>query len=85
VAQSGVARTVSDLPARIGPVEFGMFGACVGVRCPSDLDPLMLKTGGPWEPGSRRWLIEAQADQAAGSQPAPRGRSAVAARWAGLG
>ena len=30
----------------------------VAVRCPSDLDPLMLKAGGVWEPGSRRWLIE---------------------------
>jgi hypothetical protein len=28
------------------------------VRCPSDLDPLMLKAGGVWEPASRRWLIE---------------------------
>jgi hypothetical protein len=47
-----------DLPARIGPVEFGMLGGMVAVRCPSELDPLMQKAGGMWEPGSRRWLIE---------------------------
>ena len=33
-------------------------GALVGVRCPSDLDPLMLKGDGLWEPGIGRWLIE---------------------------
>ena len=27
------------------------------VRCPHDLDPLMRKAGGLWEPGGRRWLI----------------------------
>jgi hypothetical protein len=35
-----------------------MLGALVAVRCPSELDPLMLKAGGLWEPRSRRWLIE---------------------------
>jgi len=30
----------------------------VAVRCPHDLDTLMRKTGGVWEPGSRRRLIE---------------------------
>ena len=29
----------------------------VVVRCPHDLDPLMRKAGGLWEPGGRRWLI----------------------------
>ena len=29
----------------------------IAVRCPSDLDPLMRKAGGMWEPGGRRWLI----------------------------
>ena len=29
----------------------------VTVRSPSDLDPLMRKAGGMWEPGGRRWLI----------------------------
>jgi hypothetical protein len=47
-----------DLPARIGPVEFGMFGAWVAVRCPCEFEPLMRRAGGSWEPGSRRWLIE---------------------------
>jgi hypothetical protein len=51
-------RRAVSLPARIGPVELGMLGALVAVRCPRDLDPLMQKAGGQWEPGSRRWLIE---------------------------
>ena len=46
------------LPARIGPVEFSNLGAMVSVRCPRDLDPLMRKAGGLWEPSSHRWLIE---------------------------
>jgi hypothetical protein len=46
-----------DLPARIGPVEFEMLGAMVVVRCARELDPVMRKAGGQWEPGSRRWLI----------------------------
>ena len=47
-----------DLPARIGSVEFEQFGAkWVAVRCPSDFDGLMRKTGGLREAGSRRWLI----------------------------
>jgi hypothetical protein len=45
-------------PARIGPVEFGTLGRWVTVRCPHELDPLMRRAGGLWEPGSRRWLIE---------------------------
>jgi hypothetical protein len=42
----------APLPARIGPVEFSTLGALVAVHCPSDLDPLMLKAGGLWEPGA---------------------------------
>ena len=49
---------LAALPSRIGPVEFNTLGAMVAVRCPRDLDPLMRKAGGQWEPGSRRWLIE---------------------------
>jgi hypothetical protein len=30
----------------------------VAIRCPHDLDPLMRRAGGQWEPGSRRWLIQ---------------------------
>ena len=48
----------ADLPAHIGPAEFQALGSLVAVRCPHDLDPLMRKAGGMWEPGSRRWLIE---------------------------
>jgi hypothetical protein len=48
----------TDLPARIGPVEFEAWGGMVAVRCPLDLDPLMRKAGGMWDPGLRRWLIE---------------------------
>ena len=50
--------TATDLPARIGPAEFSTFGAMIAVRCPHDLDPLMQRAGGQWEPGSRRWLVE---------------------------
>jgi hypothetical protein len=50
--------TALDIPARIGPVEFGELGAMVAVRCPRDLDDVMRRAGGEWEPGSRRWLIE---------------------------
>ena len=49
---------MSDLPARIGPVEFEQFGAkWVAVRCPSEFNELMRTTGGLREAGSRRWLI----------------------------
>ena len=48
---------LADLPARIGAAEFGTLGAMVTVRCPRDLDPLMRKAGGMWEPGSQRWLL----------------------------
>jgi hypothetical protein len=46
------------IPARIGPVEFGALGKMVAVRCPHELDPIMRRAGGLWEPGTRRWLIE---------------------------
>ena len=49
---------LAALPSRIGPAEFSILGALVAVRCPHDLDRLMKKAGGLWEPGSRRWLIE---------------------------
>jgi hypothetical protein len=51
-------RPADDVPVRIGPAEFGTFGALIAVRCPHDLDHLMRRAGGQWEPGSRRWLIE---------------------------
>jgi hypothetical protein len=51
------ARLRPAVPARIGPAEFSKLGAMVAVRCPQELDPLMRKAGGLWEPGSRRWLI----------------------------
>ena len=53
-----MAAPALDLPARIGPAEFSTLGAMIAVRCPHDLDPLMQRAGGLWEPGSRRWLIE---------------------------
>jgi hypothetical protein len=46
------------IPPRIGPAEFSTLGALIAVRCPHDLDPLMQRAGGLWEPGTRRWLIE---------------------------
>ena len=48
---------LDNLPARIGPAELTALGGMVAVRCPSDLDPLMRKAGGMWDPGGRRWLI----------------------------
>jgi hypothetical protein len=48
-----------NLPAWIGPVEFAPFGAkWAAVRCPHEFDQLMRQTGGLWEAGSQRWLIE---------------------------
>jgi hypothetical protein len=35
-----------------------MLGALVAVRCPHEYDAVMLRAGGLWEPGSRRWLVE---------------------------
>jgi len=49
---------LADLPSHVGPAEFNVLGAMAAVRCPQDLDPLMRKAGGMWDPGSRRWLIE---------------------------
>ena len=47
-----------DIPASIGPVQFGRLGGWITVRCPRDLDPLMRRAGGEWDPGARHWLIE---------------------------
>ena len=46
------------LPARVGPREFDMLGAMVAVRCPQEFADIILRAGGLWEPGSRRWLVE---------------------------
>ena len=46
------------LPTHIGPVEFSEHDAWVAVRCPRDLEPLVQKAGGIWEPGSKRWLVK---------------------------
>jgi hypothetical protein len=42
----------------IGPVLFGRLGGWITARCPRDLDPVMRRAGGVWEPGTRQWLIE---------------------------
>ena len=47
-----------DLPARIGPAEFSTLGGMIAVRCPHELDDVMRRAGGRWEPGTRQWLIE---------------------------
>ena len=49
---------MTELPAQRGPVQFGVLGGWVTVRCPRDFDPLMRQAGGVWDPGARRWLIE---------------------------
>ena len=51
-------RTMDNVPARIGPAEFGRLGALITVRCPHDFDHLMRGAGGQWDPGNRHWLIE---------------------------
>ena len=53
-----IVTTHPDLPARVGPAEFSTLGAMVVVRCPHDLDPLMRKAGGLWEPGGSRALLD---------------------------
>ena len=35
-----------------------MLGAMVAVRCPQEFADIILRAGGLWEPGSRRWLVE---------------------------
>ena len=75
------------LPARVGPCEFSMLGAMVAVRCPQEFADIILRAGGLWEPGSRRWLVERRRI-GPGDPRAPAGnRPAVPARWhvAGLG
>jgi hypothetical protein len=47
-----------DLPARIGPAEFSILGGMIAVRCPHELDDVMRRAGGRWEPGTRQGLIE---------------------------
>jgi hypothetical protein len=42
----------------VGPCQLGELGAMITVRCPHDFDGVMLKAGGLWEPGRKRWLIE---------------------------
>src|SRR5690242_11196492 len=60
---SGPGNCMREDPAsviahRIGPVEFSPFGEkWVAVRCPEEFDELMRLTGGLWEAGSHRWLI----------------------------
>jgi hypothetical protein len=48
---------VTDLPAQVGPVEFGWLGQWVTVHCPTEFSALMRQAGGVWDPGSRRWFI----------------------------
>jgi hypothetical protein len=48
----------ADLPVRVGPVEFSLFGAIwVAVRSPAEYAPLLRRAGATWEPGSRQWLV----------------------------
>jgi len=49
---------MTNLPARVGPVEFGTLGKLIAVRCLAESNEVMRWAGGQWEPGSRRWLIE---------------------------
>ena len=47
-----------EVPPSIGPVQFGRLGRWITARCPRDLDPLMRRAGGVWDPGARYWLIQ---------------------------
>ena len=49
---------MTDLPSQIGPVQIGELGGWVTVRCPRDLDQVMSRAGGLWDPSAHRWLIE---------------------------
>jgi hypothetical protein len=51
-------RVPPPLPSRIGPVEIGLLGGMVALRCPEDFVPIMKRAGAMWEPASRRWLVE---------------------------
>jgi hypothetical protein len=53
-----MAQRSIDVPKQIGPCQFGELGAMIAIRCPHEFNGVMLKAGGQWEPGSRRWLIE---------------------------
>ena len=45
------------IPEQIGPCQFGRLGLWITVQCPEELGPLMIRTGGTWDPGGRRWLF----------------------------
>ena len=45
------------IPERVGPCQFGRLGLWITVQCPAEFDPMMLKAGGVWDPGERRWLF----------------------------
>jgi hypothetical protein len=49
-SQKGYVQGATDLPASIGPVQFGHLGGWITVRCPRDLDPLMRRAGGNGTP-----------------------------------
>jgi hypothetical protein len=36
----------------------GPASGMIAVRCSHDLDDVMRRAGGRWEPGTRQWLIE---------------------------
>ena len=47
-----------QIPDYVGPCQFGQPGAMIAIKCPHEFNGVMLKAGGQWEPGSKRWLIE---------------------------
>lgn len=53
-----MASSNQQFPQHIGPCEFGTLGGWITVRCPREFAPVMIRAGGQWEPGTRRWLIE---------------------------
>jgi hypothetical protein len=78
-------RSPPPLPARIGPVEFAVFGRLVAVRCPQDFAHILQRAGGVWESGTRRWLMEGRRIGPVIRTPAAYDGPAVPARRADAG
>ena len=78
-------RPPADLPARIGPVEFGMLGGMVAVRCPRDLDAAHAKGRGHVGAGHPPLAHRAAANWAGPPGAPAHHRSAVPAGRAGPG
>ena len=47
-----------DLPMQIGPVRIDAFvGRLLIVVCPAEFAPLLRRSGGMWDQGTKRWML----------------------------